>query len=267
MTLATPPFTLVVCSCDAYQDAWKPLFTLFNRYWQNLKHVPIVLNTETAIYQHEGFNINCPQLFKGHPEPRSITWSKLLRETLTLAVKTELVLLYLEDFYLQSPVNTERLDICLRYMEENRNVANIALCACPPPSTPTDEYPWLLRRSKKSPYLFTLQAGLWRKERLLHFLRDHESPWYFERWGSIRGRRYRDDFFALAKIDGKQAVFDYEHAIIGGQWKPFVVEFFNKEGIMYDFSKRGIFLPDLQPRRYRRNWFKSAWNIFRSLTP
>jgi len=265
-----PPYTLLVNTCDAYHDAWEPLFTLFQRYWPEAKDVPIVLNTETATYQNERFNIVCPQLYKRHPDPEYVPWSKRLRETLTQIVKTDLIILYLDDFYLRNPVNSERLDICLRYMEENKNIANILLFSCPPPYTQTSEYPWLVKRSKKSPYLFSLQAGLWRRERLLHFLRDHESPWYFERWGSLRGRRYSDDFYALTTIAGKQAVFDYDptkHGMTQGKWRPETSELFLKEGITMDYLQRGIIPHDWKAPKTQINWFNTAWHIFQSLRP
>ena len=267
---APPSYTLVICTCDAYQDAWDPLFTLFERYWSDVKAIPIVLNTESEHYQHDGFNIICPQLYKDHSDPKSVPWSKRLRETLIREVKTDFVLIYLDDFYLRSPVNTERLDICLRYMEEHRNTANIQLYTCPLPYTPTAEYPWLVKRAKTAPYLFSLQAGLWRNERLLYFLRDHESPWYFESWGSLRARRYSDDFYALTAIAGKQSVFDYDpvkHGLTQGKWRPGTAELFLNENLNIDFSLRGV-IPDnwLVPRQ-RRNWIKTAWNIFRSLRP
>jgi hypothetical protein len=265
-----PKYTIVICTCDAYQDAWQPLFTLFDRYWPAIKEVPIVLNTETASYQHEGFNITCPQIYKDHPHPSTIPWSKRLREILLNSVETDLVLLYLDDFYLRSPVNTERLNNCLYFIDEHKNAANIQLYTCPPPYKSTKEYPWLVKREKRAPYLFSLQAGLWRKDRLLHFLRDHESPWYFERWGTIRGRRYPDDFYAMARIDGNQPIFDYvptEQGLCGGMWRPKTKEFFEKEGIKMEFSIRGIMPEDWQAPRVRRNWFKFAWNIFLSLRP
>lgn len=262
-------YTLIVCTCDAYQDAWGPLFTLFRRYWPSLD-APIVLNTETATYQHDGFHIICPQLYKDHPNPRSVPWSKRLRKTLTRVVNTDLVLLFLDDFYLRSPVNTERLNICLRMMEEKESIANIQLFTCPHPFTVTQEYPWLAKRSKQAPYLFSLQAGLWRTNRLLHFLRDHESPWYFERWGTIRGRRYPDDFYALAAIDGRQPIFDYWPSMQGlskGLWLPKTPELFDKEGIRVDLTTRGVMPVDWKPPHRRRNWLRTAWNIYRSLRP
>ena len=265
----TPRYTLVICTCDAYADAWGPLFTLFRKYWPSL-NVPIVLNTETKAYQHEGLNIICPQLYKGHPNPQTVPWSKRLRETLNRVVSTDLVMLFLDDFYLRSPVNTERLNICLRLMEQDVKIANLQLFTCPPPYRSLKEYPWIVKRSKKAPYLFSLQAGLWRTERLLHFLRDHESPWYFERWGSLRGRRYPDDFYALATTNGKQEIFDYcpsGQGVSKGLWRPKTPELFAQEGINIDLSIRGVMPVDWKAPSPKRDWFKTAWNIFRSLRP
>lgn len=264
-------YTVLVCSCDAYRDAWMPLFTLLGRYWPGIDQIPIVLNTETATYLHDKMNIACPQLYTSHPDPQSVPWSQRLRETLEHAVDTDLVLIYLDDFYLRSPVDTERLDVCINLMERNKNIANVGLFSCPPPYTPTEEHPWLVKRNKKAPYLFNLQTGLWRKDRLLYFIRDHESPWYFERWGSLRACRYPDDFYAAVSIDGKEAIFDYwpsKQGLSKGLWLPNTAELFEKEHIDIDLSLRGIMPEDWRAaQKHRRNWFKSAWNIFRSLRP
>ena len=262
-------YTLVICTCDAYEDTWSPLFTLFRKYWPGLD-ATIVLNTETKAYRHDGFNISCPELYRDHPNPQTIPWSKRLRDTLNQAVSTELVMLFLDDFYLRAPVDTQGLDICLRMMQGNQRLANLQLFPCPRPYTPLEEYPWIVNRSKKAPYLFSLQAGLWRKQRLLHFLRDHESPWYFERWGSRRGRRYPDDFYAVVGDNGIPAVFDYWPSMQGlskGMWLPKTPELFAKEHIELDLYRRGVMPMGWKAPRPRRNLFKSAWNIVRSLRP
>lgn len=97
----------------------------------------------------------------------------------------------------------------LNLIEENPLVANVGLYPCPAPFTAMAEHPWLVKRDKTAPYLFNLQAGLWRKDCLLHFLRDHESPWYFERWGSKRGQRYPDEFYGIVAKDNYDSIFDY----------------------------------------------------------
>lgn len=260
--------TFVICTCDSYKDAWFPLFTLFERYWPSLKDVDIVLNTETAVFEYPGFNIRCPQLYKGMDNPAVIPWSKRLKETLVNEVKTDLVILYLDDFYLRSPVDKERLDICIDFMGRNDDAGCMLLYTCPLPYTSNVEHPWILKRNIKAPYLFSLQAGLWRKDKLIHYLRDHESPWYFERWGSLRARRYSDNFYALSVVDGKQAIFDYspsEHGLTQGKWRPKTQELFDKEQIKVDLSIRGLISETPQTKGIRRNWIKTFWNIFKSL--
>jgi hypothetical protein len=265
-------YTLVVNTCDAYEDTWDPLFTLFRRYWRELD-APVVLNTETKSYQHDGFEIVCPQLYRGEPNPAGVPWSKRLRETLEQTVATELVMLYLDDYYLTRPVQSERLEICLQMMERDKRIASFALFSCPPPFTPLQEYPWIVKRIKKLQwhgYLFNLQAGLWRTKRLLDFLRDHESPWYFERWGSLRALRYPDDFYGVVPVDGRESIFDYSPSMQGlskGMWLPETPELFEAEGIQIDVSKRGVMPRDWQAPPVTRNWFKTAWNISRSLRP
>lgn len=267
--IPNPRFTMVVCSCDSYEDTWDPFFTLLKRYWPEFSG-PVVLNTETKTYVDERFSVVCPRLYLGHPDPASIPWSRRLRETLEQIVKTELVMLFLDDFYLRSPPNTQKLDICLQLIERDQTIANILLFSCPQPYSPTQDYPWLLKRSKKAPYIFSLQAGLWRKERLLHFLREHESPWYFERWGSLRARRYPDDFYAVAAVEGKQSIFDYcpsIHGLSKGLWLSQTGELFQQEGISVDLSRRGTMPIGWKSPQRRRNWLKTGWNIFRSLRP
>lgn len=262
-------YTIVVCTCDVYEDAWDPLFTLFRKYWPGLD-APIVLNTETKTYEFPSYTIVCPQLYKNYPNPTKVPWSQRLRETLSHAVSTDLVMIFLDDFYLRSPVNEVRLDICLRLIEEDPKIANVGLFPCPSPFTVLPEYPWLAKRDKSAPYLFSLQVGLWRKNRLLHFLRDHESPWYFERWGSVRGRRYPDNFYAMVLDDTHELIFDYDptkHGLTGGKWRPDTGELFAKERIDIDLTIRGMMpITEIHSHK-RRNWYSTAWNIFRSLRP
>ena len=188
-------YSVVVSSCDHYCDAWPPLFALLRRYWPSIP-TPVILNTETAEFSCAEIGVLCPRLYMAHSHPALVPWSKRLRECLQATVRTDLVLLFLDDFFLRGPVRTDRLETCVELMSREPRIANILLYSCPPPFTPVADKPWLVKRSKRAPYLFSLQTGLWRTEHLLHLLRDHESPWYFERWGSIRGRLSKLVFYA-----------------------------------------------------------------------
>ena len=239
-----PRYTLLISGCDAYLDVLPPLFILFRKYWPGL-NAPIVLNTETQPYRHEGFEILCPQLCKEHSNPKDVPWSRRLRETLTRAVSSDLVLLFLDDFYLRSPVNERRLAACVEWMQANPNTACIYLYGGVLSEDGTAKCsPWLAIRPKPESYLrlssyFSLLPGLWRRDRLLHFLRDYESPWLFERWGSIRARRYPDDLYDLAAVAGVSTVFDHwpsQEGLSKGKWLPKTPEYFQKEGIALDLS-------------------------------
>jgi hypothetical protein len=264
-------YTIVVCTCDAYQDAWVPFFTLLKRYWPGV-NVPIVLNTETLAYQHEGLNILSTQLYKDYQHPVHLPWSRRLYETLSRYVDTDLVLLFLEDFFLKSPVNVECLGIAERFIQSRGRIANLLLFDAPKPYAPSEEYPWIVKRSKFSPYLFSLQAGFWRTERLRHFLRDHESPWYFERWGTIRARRYPDEFYALDTQKMTRPIFDYSPSVKGeglsnGLWLQNTPTLFCVENIPVDLSIRGVMPVGWKPSQKKRNYIQTAWRIFLSLRP
>lgn len=263
-------YTLLINGNDDRLDALPPLFTLFRKYWPGLD-APVVLNTTAKPYRHEGYNIVCPQLYKGYPAPVEVPWSKRLKATLVQAVHTDLVLLYLDDYYLCNSVNEPRLAACVDWMEANPRTACVYLFGGASSEEETARHsPWLAQLPKNGAYLFGLQAGLWRRHRLLHFLRDHESPWYFERWGSLRGRRYPDDLFHLAAVAGVSTVFDYSpshQGLSGGKWLPKTPELFQKEGISLDLSIRGVINPEEPRPPCRRNWFRTAWNIWRSLRP
>ena len=64
--LVSSKYTLLICSNDAYEDAWDPLFILLKRYWLGLENIPIILNTQTKEYKFDGLNIISPQLYKKH---------------------------------------------------------------------------------------------------------------------------------------------------------------------------------------------------------
>lgn len=261
--------TIVVCTCDAYEDAWMPLFTLFAKYWKGLNY-KIVLNTETKSFQFPGLNIVSPQLYKNVKDYEKIPWSKRLKEVLKSNVDTELVLIYLDDFYLESEVNQTKLDICINLMGKNPRIGNIQLFPCPPGYTVLDELPWLVKRKKGTPYYFNLQAGLWRTSRLIHFLRDHESPWYFERWGSKRAMRYSDEVYCINPEAKDNMVFRYSPSMIGlskGLWLPKTKDFFEKEGINLDTQIRGNLSIGYKFPAKKRDYLRSFIQIAKSLVP
>ncbi|MFA5810598.1 MAG: hypothetical protein WC935_09760, partial [Thermoleophilia bacterium] len=201
-----------------------------------------------------------------------IPWSRLIHRTLEV-VNTDYIVILLDDFFLQAPVHESRLQEILQSTVADK-LAHVLLTDAPGPNL-ASPYPGLVVRGRRAPYRFSLQAGLWRTDYLLSQLRDHESPWQFERWGSIRSRRNREALYALEKAEfHSRPVFDYPMTggggLVRGRWKRDNVEsLFQREGIAIDYEVRGFMEPsDSVPRQSRfRHMWRKAWDAWLSLRP
>lgn len=195
--------TVVVCSCDKYEDLWYPFFTCLRDNWKDMSY-PIVLNTESKKFEMEGLNIQSFQLYK---ENENIPWGKRLKETLE-KIETEYVILLLDDFFIKSKVNQEKINQTIKWMNEDSNIAVFSYKRTRGKNIKNEKYSDFELRPKDGEYRFNCQAAIWRRKRLIKFIRKHESPWDWELLGSIRSRRYKDDFYSL--IDGKELIFNYD---------------------------------------------------------
>lgn len=110
-------------------------------------------------------------------------------------------------------------------------------------------YPDFQRRRQFGHYRFNCQAAIWRRERLISALRDHEDPWEWEVLGNWRSYRLiGQEFYSLSR-KGKP-IINYTYnppkqgewdALIRGKWLlPYVKPLFQENGIDVDFSVRGI---------------------------
>lgn len=259
--------TLIVNSYDGGEDLWEGFFTCLKYQWPGFS-MPIVLNTESKKYHYDGFSITS---FGLYPDGgRKIPWSKRFIETLK-RVDTEYVLVLLEDFWLETPVDTEHFEKTLNWMRNNPEIACFSYQPVPGDNIKDERFPRFERLPQKRDYRMNCQAALWRRERLIAFLRPHESPWEFERWGSIRSQRYKDLIYTLE--DNQKPVFCYDivfgGAIHRGRWnKTVAVPIAEKYGLNIDFEVRGFYGEHSTSTQHKRNlWrgIKNRINIIRSL--
>lgn len=113
--------TMLVNSCDSYEDCWEAFFELLLIQWQDF-NMKIVLNTETKNYSYKGLSIETMRLCR-----KEMPWGKRLIETLK-RIDTKYILFALDDFYLERPVRVEELRKCYGYMEQNPKIAYFPLC-------------------------------------------------------------------------------------------------------------------------------------------
>lgn len=230
--------SVLLSSCDKYEDAWRPFFFFFNREWRNCPY-QIYLNTET-----KGFSIEGKQLYVLNSGECTLSWSLRLKKALQ-RIKTEYVLFLLEDFFMLDKVNQEEINRCLDIMDENHKISVIDFeCAKSGEGEPC-EYEGYCRRNLNSMYFLNCQASIWRRKDLIRFLSPYESPWQFEIYGSGRAKLYNRIF--LLRSSQSPKVFNYNvnwdtgYGLHGGKWLKSNVSLFEQNGIEVDYSRMGFY--------------------------
>ena len=245
--------TILVNSCDLYEDAWEPFFRLFHIMWPDCPY-DVYLNTETKVY-------NCSFMKVQTICGGNISWSKRLKNCLE-QIKTKYVLFFIEDFFLMSPVNERVFDSAVRLIHDNKRIGFISFN----PDLEKEGGFWDLTKEyndvfnyigKKSLYRINAQVNLWNKRFLKRILKNKESAWDFEVYGTIRAK-IMPEIALSRKIDGP-IVFDYHYSlgygygIKQGKWLLKNKELFEKYDIDVDFDKRGFYSRPTRVSRTKRN--------------
>lgn len=235
--------TLLVSSCDKYEDAWHPFFELLHIYGNDFSY-PIVLNTETKNYTNRHFDIRVVNT------PEKATWSERMTNVLN-QIDTEFVFLVLDDYFLKDYFDTERFEKVLDYMRTHKDVGFVDIS--PRWATSEEEVRKNLKDNdiqddfyvrERDEWNITIVPSVWRKDFFLNLLRKHEDVWMFEYYSGIRAKK--TEMKIVRFVTRMPAIYEYDFqvwtgmGITRGQWLPKNVEFFEKHGIDVNFSNLGI---------------------------
>lgn len=240
MPSSNTPFTLLVNSCDAFDDCWAPFFTLLRKYWPG-ELPPILLNTEHKDYSLPGVPLTATQVQAGVSE--RLTWSQCLDAALA-QIETPLVLYMQEDYFIERPVDIEAVTRAAQLMLERPEIQHIGLThfGSGGPFTQWEEL-GLSQIRRGASYRISTQAGLWRTPTLRSYILPWESGWMFELFGTVRSWRRNELFLTVDRDTAERPPIAYQHTgIVKGQWSDFVPPLFEREGIAMDFSRRGFYL-------------------------
>ena len=247
----TEDFAVLVNSCDKFEDCWEPFFRLWDTYGLHsdvrFQHLPIYLNTERKHYSYPNLNLLSTSVCE-HWNWNSIsapTWSWCLARALD-TIKENFVLYLQEDYFLQEKMDEDWVLSILCFMREHKEIGCIHLAGRSKQASPWPEY-WI--RPASDLYFVSCQAAIWRKSVLQALLRQHESAWAFERWGSKRAALAKMMFLIARPRHGNQPISYIWTGIIQGKWYKPTVELFRKNNIPEpDWNRRGFYLdPALDP--------------------
>lgn len=250
-------FTIVVATSDEFEDCWTPFFVLLEKYWPDCHH-PIILSTGEKSFVYPGLDIQSAMAYKRHGDKAA--WSQRLLHSLE-GVKTELVLLLLDDFFINGPVDVDTVNACCRIMQEEQySVITLTNHDTNRRSKPTAN-PLLDEVEATSPYRLSTSPALWRKTSLMKYLRPNENVWMFEIFGTRRSHKIRDSFYRVNNTQiskGHAEVIPYfqtdagDTGIIKGGWQHGIEHLFESSGITIDYAQRGYYkkLPSLLNKYY-----------------
>lgn len=266
----TLPLTILVNSCDSFEDCWHPFFKLLSIYWPQCPH-PIVLNTEQKVFAYPGLDVRASRVAEGWRGQGRLPWSDCLLRCLE-QVDTEYLLYLQEDYFLNGPVDQGLIGEFIALMNQ-QHVPHIRLMELDRHAGHRQSavHPLLWEIHERADYRLNLQAGLWRRDTLQSYLQPGESAWEFERWGTRRSYQRTDKLLcqSLDHFNARQRFVVPYHptGIVRGRWyEPAVKSVFAEHGITVDFSKRGFHRPGLVRRwlipwraRLRRAFMKVVW--------
>lgn len=254
-------YSILINTCDKFEDCWDPFFKLWSLYWSDCKG-KIYLNTEFKDFRHEGLDVHAIKGCIGKPfKGKYATWSQCLKWALDF-IDTEIVLYMQEDYFLKAKVDNAVVENYVKLMEGHKDIQCIHLTDQSVHAEKPSEFENLDEVALKQRYRVSCQAALWRKEELYRLIREYENAWEFEEFGSQRssiiGSRYlcvSHDYVRLDKYEIIPYIFT---GIVQGRWMEQTKPLFEKHGIVMDWNRRG-FLRDA-PRKPIKKRIIYRWN-------
>lgn len=214
---------ILVPSCDAYADTWKPFFHFFYKAWPDCPF-DVYLGTNHLDFDHPGVKV----IKAGADRSWAEGVKKMLREA-----NREHVLLCLEDYFfyeIDAARVIEAYDIFLKLHADY-----LQLTPTPNPDLKVPGYPSVGRIKNNAHYKTAIGFQFWKTDTFLGLLRDGESAWDMELHGSER-TGHADSFYRYWKPAAR-----FHNAIVSGKWQRSAVQFCADKGVELDLTRRQVY--------------------------
>lgn len=199
---------ILILSCDNNISVLNIFFRFFKENWCSCE-MPIYIGLEKKKVRVEG----CEVLLSDEKH-----WAKRIKDYLR-KIPTPNVLVILDDFIIEEKVDNNKINEFCQIMVDNPDVVNISLADIYDKKNRKTEFTNLMQRKRTGEYLVNMQVGIWNKEILLSLLRDAESPWQTELYGSIRARKLKNKRFLCLDNDIHMPIkYNRGWLIVRGTW-------------------------------------------------
>ncbi len=234
--------TVLVSSCDKYEDAWEPFFKLFDKFWPSCP-LDFVLSTESKSYDCDFLSVRTIN------SDACSLWGRRLKNAVN-QINSEYILLFLEDFFITSPVDIDLFNDAVEILDTMPNVGSIKYYGSPKYCNSIKSkvlkehinYSFIETKGKE---LGFVTVSLWRKQCLQNMIFDSDNPWEFEK--ECQYRCVSIPYRFVLQNGNSDAVFEYyigpqnNLGLTLGKWLPGNKDLFEKNGIYnVNFERLGV---------------------------
>ncbi len=209
---------IVVSSCDAFFDCWRPFAFFFRKFWGDCPFPVYLVVNELRIQS---------ALIRARAVGADRGWASNMQIALP-QIQESHVLYFQEDYFLSAPVRREQLAADLAYAMEHKvdSFCFRARSDLEPDFQPINDRFGIVPR--ESDGRTRCQVTLWKRDALLSVLRAGENAWDMEARGSERTR----EMLALSYSTRENPVIPYlMSAIVRGLWTPEALQLCREHGV------------------------------------
>lgn len=227
--------TIVVDSFDGYSDVWPSFFEIFNMQWGNCPYNVKLVSNYLDFYGVDTIKVG-----------EETCWSDRTIKAIK-QIRTEYVLLLLEDYLFGKSINNEEIAEALVFLKE-RGGQYLRLTNIPKSRFNDGKVFFPLYADEE--YAINLQASIWRREFLIEALEKFPgSAWEFE-IGFLKEAVISKHSILEGCFGAVKDPLDIHNGVLKGKWFPNEVKYFAKRGIDIQWKERGM-LTFMQMIKYK----------------
>uniref|UniRef100_UPI00404735AA hypothetical protein n=1 Tax=Algoriphagus sp. TaxID=1872435 RepID=UPI00404735AA len=210
---------ILINSCDSYKEVVELNLCALDEFWKNCNY-PIYINSETIQFYETDLNVTVLNLLPG----RKKDWGARFIDSLS-RIKEEFVIVILDDFILESYLNTKQLEYFIDKIKNNPSIGGFYLNF----GNFILKYSHVLNLymvDDSNYYSVNTGPAIWRKDVLMNLLEPSDNPWAWEFFAKYRKYARLYNICSVDQISNN--LYDYNYtkggAIYRGKWVKEVVE-------------------------------------------
>tara|TARA_R110001592_G_scaffold119404_1_gene322413 strand:- start:11101 stop:11883 length:783 start_codon:yes stop_codon:yes gene_type:complete len=216
---------ILVVSCDAYKDLWKPFFHCFFKYWPDCPF-PIFLASNFEKFDDDRVNSIC----YGEDLHYSTNLINIMAH-----IQSPSILLWFEDVFIESKIDNARFLNIIKLAKTN-NAGYLKLTVDLPVVYVKDKSQEIGIIPKGVKYRSGIGLALYKRETLINLLEPGLSAWQLDQSGI--SNLLDDKFMALTQQSLNNPPLRVLNGVIKGKWAYGIPSFLRKEGLADCISGR-----------------------------